>query len=383
MATRVRSYSKINLGLAVGPVRADGFHGLATVYQTLALHDLVTVSAKVGAETRITLTANHPGVPCSARGDAEKNTAWKMVVGALERMGVCAEVGIDIDKRLPVQGGMGAGSANAAAALLGLERELGTRLPDEERLRLAAEVGSDVPLFLVGGTVLGTGRGEVVEALPDMAAMAVVVAVPGVGVSTKAAFAELDQRQEVGSRKQEIGRREQRAGEFAEGGDTALPGLRSETWGTQGVGPLTFQQDVGRLEKLSRVLAGVFRGLGEATGPSGVIRRTDDLAENPLLALVRTGIENDFEEVVFSQHPSLRSTKRDLVGGSGDPGTGLSSGNSALYAALSGSGSALFGIYGSQAAAIEAQRRVQAGGTRAILTETLTRQRYWDTMFAE
>jgi 4-diphosphocytidyl-2-C-methyl-D-erythritol kinase len=351
MATRVRSYSKINLGLAVGPVRADGFHGLATVYQTLALHDLVTVSATVAAETKITLTANHPGVPSSARGDAEKNTASKMVAGALERMGVCAEVALDIDKRLPVQGGMGAGSANAAAALLGLERELGRRLPDAERMRLAAEVGSDVPLFLVGGTVLGTGRGEVVEELPDLAAMPVVVAVPGVGVSTKLAFAELDKR-EADSRPQTVDSR----GQGAE---------------------LTFQQDARSLEELSRVLAGVFRDLGDATGPSGVIRRTDDLAENPLLALVRTGIENDFEEVVFSQHPSLRSTKRDLVGSSGDPV------QAAVYAALSGSGSALFGIYGSQAAAIEAQRRVQAGGTRAILTETLTRQRYWDTMFAE
>jgi len=99
-----------------------------------------------------------------------------------------------------------------------------------------------------------------------------------------------------------------------------------------------------------------------------------DLAENPLLALVRTGIENDFEEVVFSQHPSLRSTKRDLVG---------SSSESAIYAALSGSGSALFGLYKSQTDALAAQHRVQQNGTRAILTETLPRRNYWNTMFAE
>jgi 4-diphosphocytidyl-2-C-methyl-D-erythritol kinase len=99
-----------------------------------------------------------------------------------------------------------------------------------------------------------------------------------------------------------------------------------------------------------------------------------DLAENPLLALVRTGIENDFEEVVFSQHPSLRSTKRDLVG---------SSSESAVYAALSGSGSALFGLYTSQTDALAAQHRVQQNGTRAILTETLPRRNYWNTMFAE
>jgi 4-diphosphocytidyl-2-C-methyl-D-erythritol kinase len=116
---------------------------------------------------------------------------------------------------------------------------------------------------------------------------------------------------------------------------------------------------------------------GAEHGLSGITRRTGDLAENPLLALVRTGIENDFEEVAFSQHPSLRSTKRDLVGSDLIPGRG------ALYAALSGSGSALFGLYRSQADAEAAQQRVQANGTVAILTETLPRAKYWDTMFAE
>ena len=91
-----------------------------------------------------------------------------MVERCLERMGVAAEVAIHIEKRLPVQGGMGAGSANAAAALIGLERELGVALPEAERLELAAEVGSDVPLFLLGGAVLGTGRGELVTAMPDL-----------------------------------------------------------------------------------------------------------------------------------------------------------------------------------------------------------------------
>ncbi len=158
MATRVRSYSKINLGLAIGPVRPDGFHGLLTLYQTLDLHDLVTVTATrlvSGMETRITLTTNHPFVPRDGR-----NTAWQMVERCLERLGIAAEVEIHIEKRLPVQGGMGAGSANAAAALFGLERELVVALAEEERLELAAEIGSDVPLFLVGGAVMGTGAGR-------------------------------------------------------------------------------------------------------------------------------------------------------------------------------------------------------------------------------
>ena len=188
MATCVRSYSKINLGLAIGPVRADGFHGLTTLYQTLGLHDLVTVSAKRAAETRIGLTTNHPFVPRDGR-----NTAWRMVEGCLARLGIAAEVGIHIEKRLPVQGGMGAGSANAAAALLGLERELSVALPGVERLRLAADVGSDVPLFLLGGAVLGLGRGEMVVPMPDLPRSWCVVAMPQVGVSTPAAFEAWDE----------------------------------------------------------------------------------------------------------------------------------------------------------------------------------------------
>src|ERR1700734_2488115 len=103
MSTRVRSYSKINLGLAIGPVRADGFHGLTTLYQTLDLHDLVTVTdrrSSAAAATKITLTTNHPFVPRDVR-----NTAWRMVERALARLGVAAEVTIHIEKRLPVQGG--------------------------------------------------------------------------------------------------------------------------------------------------------------------------------------------------------------------------------------------------------------------------------------
>jgi 4-diphosphocytidyl-2-C-methyl-D-erythritol kinase len=334
MSTCVRSFAKINLGLAVGPARADGFHGLTTAYQTVGLHDFVTVTAREAAATRITLTADHPGVPRTETGDAEKNTAFVMVANALQRMGLRAEVAIGIEKRLPVQGGMGAGSANAVAALLGLERELGKALWGAERLELAAEVGSDVPLFLIGGTVLGLGRGEEVFPLPDLPVMPCVVAVPKVGVSTKLAFAELDARQSS----------------------------------------LTFAQGEARLRKLSRVLAAVWSLDGVGPGLSGITRRTSDLAENPLLALVRTGIENDFEEVAFSQHPSLRSTKRDLQG---------SDSGGAIFACLSGSGSALFGLYGSQADARAAQQRVLASGTEALLTETMPRNAYWDTMFAE
>jgi 4-diphosphocytidyl-2-C-methyl-D-erythritol kinase len=313
----------------------------------------VTVTASRASSTNIQITSNHRAVPRTDNGTADRNTAWKMVHKTLERLQITANVDIHIEKNLPIQGGMGAGSANAVAATLGLERELGVALDGPARLDVAAEVGSDVPLFLLGGTVLGLNRGEEVYPLPDSPPLPCVVALPELGVSTALAFQQLDAAQ------------------------------------------LTSPTAVDKLKQLSRALASVWLTTGAESGPSGIAFMdrmelipgdlpsggassmrdvSGDLAENPLLALVRTGIENDFEEVVFSQHPSLRSTKRDLMG---------SSRESALYAALSGSGSALFGLYKSQTDALAAQHRVQQNGTRAILTETLPRRDYWHTMFAE
>ena len=359
MATRIRSFCKINLGLAVGPARPDGYHGLSTVYQTLALHDWVTVRAVPAASTRITLEADHPGVPCTASGNGERNTAYRVVASALERLRVSAAVEIRIEKRLPVQGGLGAGSANAAAALIALERELGRALPGAERLAMAAEVGSDVPFFLLGGTVLGLERGEAVYPLPDSPPLPVVVAVPEVGVSTAQAFRDLDAEMVNG------------AGAFQNGS-------------------LTAANPSNRLEQLSRVFSSVWATTGLKRVPTGIALAAQpsrwisdessrltggDLAENPILALVHTGVENDFESVAFRQHSFLREIKQALMGSSGTD-------SRARYAALSGSGSALFGIYDSPTTAHEAQQRVQALQTRALVTETLPRQGYWDRMFA-
>jgi 4-diphosphocytidyl-2-C-methyl-D-erythritol kinase len=112
----------------------------------------------------------------------------------------------------------------------------------------------------------------------------------------------------------------------------------------------------------------------QVNSDSGQMGLRNDLAENILLSLVRTGVENDFEEVVFPEYPSLREIKRLLMG--------IDSGAPALYAALSGSGSALFGLYGSFADAELAQQRVQQSGVTAFVTETLPRAEYWARMFA-
>jgi len=364
MSTRVRSFSKINLGLAIGPPRADGFHALTTLYQTLELHDVVTVTAKAAPQTKITLTTNHPEVPTD-----NANTAWKMVELALDHMKIAAEVNLHIQKNLPVQGGLGAGSANAVAALLGMERELNQQLVSHERLELAAEIGSDVPLFLLGGTVLGLNRGEEVYPLPDLPAMHCVIAAPPIGVSTPQAFRDWDALYTLP--KSPVFGLSLHAAEPKhapkESGLTAL--LDSSVW------RLTSRGHSDRLKVLSRALASVYAG----PDTSGVFGHAsiehEDLAENALLALVRTGIENDFEEVVFPLYPSLREIKRSLMGSE--------SGSPALYAALSGSGSALFGLYRTKEDAVAAQQRVQSSGFEAQLTKTLPRAEYWRTMFAE
>jgi 4-diphosphocytidyl-2-C-methyl-D-erythritol kinase len=350
MATTVRSFCKINLGLAIGPVRADGFHALATGYQTLEAHDRLTVEARPAAKTSLRLASNDSRVPLDGR-----NTAWKMVERALAAMGVTAEVAIHIEKRLPVQGGLGAGSANAVAALVALERELERagirRLPEPDRLRIAAEVGSDVPLFLIGGAVLGTGRGEQVSPLRDLPPAECVLALPGVGVSTPQAFREWDELQAPGH-----------------GPHSTANAPRAVASG------LTGALGSDRLSTLSRALSAALCPDADANS-SGVTASGGDLAEtvNPLLALVRTGIENDFEQVVFRQHPFLGEIKR-ILADSGKPE------EAAVCAALSGSGSALFGLFGSAEAANAAEARLTKAGIRSLRTRTLPRDEYWRGM---
>jgi len=365
MSTAVRSHAKINLGLGIGAPRMDGFHALATVYQTLEMHDIVTVSAKAAAANEIRITSNDSRVPTD-----DRNTAWKMVELALKFLKRTAEVEIQIEKRLPVQGGLGAGSANAVAALVGLEAELriedGAGIPPFEqkalegwgtrtagivqglltrRLEIAAQVGSDVPLFLIGGTVLGLDHGQEVYPLPDLEPVFCVVATPEIGVSTAQAFRDWD------------------ALCAAEG--------------------LTGEASKAKLDELSRAYASAFAGgipRGRArAGSSGVLAKDEDLAGPQESALVRTGIsswiQNDFERVVFPQHPSLAEIKR-LLAASGKP-------EAACHASLSGSGSALYGLYLTRGDAEAACERLQPAGVRCTLTRTLPRKAYWREMLLQ
>ncbi|HEX7286722.1 MAG TPA: 4-(cytidine 5'-diphospho)-2-C-methyl-D-erythritol kinase, partial [Candidatus Angelobacter sp.] len=176
MAVTVRSFAKINIGLRIGPRRDDGYHELRTIYQTIALADVVRVD--VGRGLGIDVYCKDPQVPSD-----ETNTCWRIAEKTLRALKTRGKVRITIEKNLPVQGGLGAASSNGVAAMLGLEKALKKQLPAEERLRIAAEVGSDLPLFLIGGTVLGTGRGEQVYAIEDLPSLPCVIAMPGTGVS--------------------------------------------------------------------------------------------------------------------------------------------------------------------------------------------------------
>ncbi|MGD0735126.1 MAG: 4-(cytidine 5'-diphospho)-2-C-methyl-D-erythritol kinase [Terracidiphilus sp.] len=350
MPTAVRSYAKINLGLYIGAPRPDGFHGLVTAYQTIELHDVVTVNARRAAATAIQLTSNDDRVPTDSR-----NTAWKMVELALDALGVTAEVEVHIDKRLPVQGGLGAGSANAVAALVGLEHELeapslASGTWESKRLDLAAQVGSDVPLFLIGGTVLGLDRGQQVQALPDIEPTWCVIATPAIGVSTPQAFRDWD------------------ALCAAEG--------------------LTQDASTDKLNKLSRAYASAFAGSipegQQGTGSSGVLSYEENLAGPLESALVRTGItswiQNDFERVVFPQHPSLAEIKR-ILAATGTPEAALPA--RSILASLSGSGSALFGLYQTRGDAEAACERLRSAGVESHLTRTLPRTAYWREMLLQ
>src|SRR5712671_1215673 len=133
MTVTLRSFAKINLGLSIGEARADGFHDLLTVYQTIALHDVLRVAVKRG--TGIEIRCADPRVPRD-----ESNTCFRIIEKALSALGTKARVVIEIEKRLPVQGGLGGASANAVSAVLGLERALKKSLSPAERLRVAGEV---------------------------------------------------------------------------------------------------------------------------------------------------------------------------------------------------------------------------------------------------
>ncbi|BCL21014.1 4-(cytidine 5'-diphospho)-2-C-methyl-D-erythritol kinase [Streptomyces tuirus] len=186
MSVTVRVPAKVNVQLAVGAARPDGFHDLANVFLAVGLYDEITVTP--ADELRVTCDGPDANqVPLD-----RTNLAARAAVALAERHGRSPDVHVHIAKDIPVAGGMAGGSADGAGALVACDALWGTGASREELLEICAELGSDVPFSLVGGAALGTGRGEQLTPLEVGGTFHWVFAMAGRGLSTPAVFREFD-----------------------------------------------------------------------------------------------------------------------------------------------------------------------------------------------
>ena len=191
MSVRVRVPAKVNLVLAVGPLRDDGYHELTTIFHAVSLFDVVGVAAGAPG-SGVTLDIAGEGAAELPR-DAS-NLAVRAALVSAERAGRPADLVISIDKAIPVAGGMAGGSADAAAVLVACAALWEDSLARQDLPDLALALGSDVPFLLEGGTMLGTGRGEVLAPILARGDFHWVVAVADGGLSTAEVYAELDRQ---------------------------------------------------------------------------------------------------------------------------------------------------------------------------------------------
>jgi 4-diphosphocytidyl-2-C-methyl-D-erythritol kinase len=267
---RVRAAAKINLDLRVLAKRPDGFHELRTVFQTISLADIVDIAFTPARSTDISLE-DDAGIP-----DNLMVRAARLVMDAMR---IAGRVEMRLRKRIPMGAGLGGGSSDAAAVLLALPALAGGRLSLAELNVLAAQLGSDVPFFLLGGTAVGIGRGTELFPLPDAPAWQAVLVAPGVHVDTPGAYAALSPRLTTESQQNKI---------------------------------VSFQD------------------------------RVWDLTSGKLAC-------NDFETVVFERHRRLPVLKKALTRAG------------ASVALMTGSGSALFGLFPTREEASRAWRHLAAG----------------------
>ena len=186
---RIPAYAKINLHLRILGRRTDGYHELRTLYQSLTLHD----------ELKLRLVSR-PGISLVVHGNkelaaepVEGNLAYRAVEALQKELAISDGVAMDLRKRIPAGGGLGGGSSDAAAALVGYLRLTKRKLPPPRLLEIAAGLGTDVPFFLLGGRALGIGRGEELYPLADLFRSAVLIVAPrGIRVATTDAYRWLE-----------------------------------------------------------------------------------------------------------------------------------------------------------------------------------------------
>lgn len=279
---RVRALAKINVSLRILGVHADGYHELRTTFQSVALHDTLTIAEVAGP---FTITCDDVRCPTD-----DTNLVWRAAERlwrADRRRGRPAGVHVHLAKRIPMQAGLGGGSSDAVAAIRGLIRVWKMRVPETALRTVARELGADVAYFLEGGTALGVGRGDVLYPLPDRPTLFVVIAQPSFGVSTRDAYGWWDSA-------------------HSQGGLVSTPPDRD--------GP----------------------------GERG----------------------NDLEGPVAAHHPTIgRLVKRLRACGAED-------------AAMSGSGSAVFGLFASESLALDAAAAVTRSGLVVTVTRTVNRGAY-------
>jgi 4-diphosphocytidyl-2-C-methyl-D-erythritol kinase len=289
----VRAFAKINLTLKVFANRADGYHEVRTVLQTLDLHDRLTFRAAPGP---FRIETRDPACPTD-----RTNLVWRAAAHlwrAIGRSGPLRNVCVQIDKRIPAQAGLGGGSSDAAATLRGLAVLWRVKPGAANLSGIGAKVGADVPFFFEGGTALGLGRGDIVFPLLDWTRSWVVLVVPEFGVSTRDAYSWFDH--DLRSR--------------------ARPLLaHSSDW--------------------------------QPASPKGWTPPAEEL-------------RNDLQDPVVRRHAALGRVLSTL----GRAG--------AAHAAMSGSGSVVFGLFPRRDRARSAAALLARGGHRTLLTKTLTRAEY-------
>lgn len=190
-----RAPGKVNLSLYVGPLAPDGFHPLVTVFQALDLYEQVTATTQpVGNGISLTVTGSgSTQVPTDA-----SNLAWRAAAALANAVGIKPDVALHIDKGVPVAGGMAGGSADAAATLVAVDTLWGLETPRAVLLKLAAQLGSDVPFCLEGGTAIGTDRGQVLTPVTSEGRFHWALAVSDTGLSTPKVFAAFDRLVAIG-----------------------------------------------------------------------------------------------------------------------------------------------------------------------------------------
>jgi 4-diphosphocytidyl-2-C-methyl-D-erythritol kinase len=193
-----RAPAKVNVHLAVGPLRPDGFHELRTVYLAVSLFDTVTVRPGDG----LALSVSGEGTGAARGADLvptdRRNLVWRAAELLAASSGVPADATIEIAKSIPAAAGLAGGSADAAAALVALDALWGTRASREDLVALAAKLGSDVPFSVLGGVALGAGRGEQLTPVLARTRWHWVLGIAGAGLSTPAVYGELDRLRAAG-----------------------------------------------------------------------------------------------------------------------------------------------------------------------------------------